>query len=209
MADFGMDSPRQDPVVTGRDRTGDSPTLFPKPGILVLTPGLKLITLNAEAQQIMDELVGAETGMHAKGVFPSQFRDICRKVARDLSSSRDESNLDHTAMARTITLDNGVVSLICFPIVSPPNPGDATIVLFMWRGKNLHEEAIALAKKRFSLTSREVTVLECLTRGLTNKEIAAELHIVEQTVKDHVKNIMQKTQSKTRTGLVSRTLQLK
>lgn len=204
-----MDASGQDPVTAGRDRNSDSLSLFPRPGILVLTPSLKLITLNAEAQRIMDELVGAETGMQAKGVFPSQFRDICRKVARDLSSSHDESNLDQTALARTIMLGNGVVSLICFPIVSPPNPSDATIVLFMWRGHNLNEEAIALAKRRFSLTAREVTVLECLTRGLTNKEIAAELHIVEQTVKDHVKNIMQKTQAKTRTGLVSQILQLK
>lgn len=204
-----MSSAWQDPPMTARDKGSEGHLMPPKPGILVVTPGLRLVTLNAEAQQIMDELVSAETGMRAKGVFPSQFRELCRKVAKDLSANRDENHLDTSTLAKTIKVGNGTLSLTCFPIVHSYNPGDATIVLFMWRGQNLNEETIALAKKRFNLTIREVTVLECLTKGMTNKEIAKELHIVEQTVKDHVKNIMQKTHSKTRTGLVSQILQLK
>lgn len=194
--------------MTGRDKAGDGPPTH-KPGILVVTPALTLVTLNGEAQQIMDELVGAETGMRAKGVFPSQLRDLCQKVAKDLSAAREEKNLDHSTVSRTIKVGNGTVSLTCFPLVHPQQAAGASIVLIMWRGRNLNEEAIALARKRFNLTAREVAVLEYLTKGWTNKEIARELHIVEQTVKDHVKNIMQKTHSKTRTGLVSLTLQLK
>jgi two-component system nitrate/nitrite response regulator NarL len=43
-----------------------------------------------------------------------------------------------------------------------------------------------------SLTPREREVLQLVTRGLTNKEIGAQLHIAENTVKNHLRNILEK-----------------
>ncbi|MBA4496487.1 response regulator [Paenactinomyces guangxiensis] len=42
------------------------------------------------------------------------------------------------------------------------------------------------------LTAREQEILGLVARGLSNKEIAAQLSISEYTVKNHLKNIMQK-----------------
>ncbi len=42
------------------------------------------------------------------------------------------------------------------------------------------------------LTAREKEVLEQVTRGISNKEIAAALAIAENTVKNHLKNILEK-----------------
>ena len=42
------------------------------------------------------------------------------------------------------------------------------------------------------LTKREKEVLREITKGRSNKEIAAELHITEQTVKTHVSNVLAK-----------------
>lgn len=42
------------------------------------------------------------------------------------------------------------------------------------------------------LTKREQEVLQEIAKGRSNKEIAAELHITEQTVKTHVSNILAK-----------------
>ena len=49
------------------------------------------------------------------------------------------------------------------------------------------------------LTKREIEVLRCLARGLSNKEIAAELFIAENTTANHVRSIMVKTDSANRT----------
>ena len=43
-----------------------------------------------------------------------------------------------------------------------------------------------------TLTPREKEVLEHLTRGLTNKELANALYISENTVKNHLRNILEK-----------------
>ncbi|MFN2274858.1 MAG: response regulator [Anaerolineales bacterium] len=49
------------------------------------------------------------------------------------------------------------------------------------------------------LTERELEVLACLSRGITNKEIAEELTISVRTVTTHVRNILDKLQLANRT----------
>ncbi len=50
-----------------------------------------------------------------------------------------------------------------------------------------------------NLTPREVEVLRLLAAGQTNRDIAAELFITINTVANHVKNILSKTDSANRT----------
>jgi DNA-binding NarL/FixJ family response regulator len=43
-----------------------------------------------------------------------------------------------------------------------------------------------------NLTSREIDILELVVEGMTNKEIASALNISENTVKIHLRNILDK-----------------
>lgn len=52
------------------------------------------------------------------------------------------------------------------------------------------------------LTAREMTVLENLGEGLSNKEIASVLHLAEATVKMHVQSVCRKLEAKNRTMAV-------
>jgi DNA-binding NarL/FixJ family response regulator len=56
---------------------------------------------------------------------------------------------------------------------------------------------------RGQLTARELEVLGLLARGMTNKEIAAELVITVRTVKFHVSSILRKLEAGNRTEAAS------
>lgn len=58
------------------------------------------------------------------------------------------------------------------------------------------------------LTSREVEILECLSRGLSREDIAATLSISAETVKSHVKAILEKLNASGRAEAVSRGYEL-
>lgn len=60
------------------------------------------------------------------------------------------------------------------------------------------------------LSERELAVLQRLARGAANKQIAAELHIAEGTVKNHVTSILDKlaVSDRTQAALKARTLGL-
>jgi DNA-binding NarL/FixJ family response regulator len=65
-----------------------------------------------------------------------------------------------------------------------------------------HANDAASPAQAVGLTAREVTLLEALARGLSNKQIGQELWITEQTVKFHLRNIYRKLDVANRTGAV-------
>jgi DNA-binding NarL/FixJ family response regulator len=55
---------------------------------------------------------------------------------------------------------------------------------------------------RPGLTERELETLHLIAAGRSNKEIGAQLHITEGTVKTHVKSILKKLNTPGRTAAV-------
>ena len=56
------------------------------------------------------------------------------------------------------------------------------IIYFLWKGDY----------RMFSLTEREMKVLELMTKGYSNTEIGEILHISRHTAKSHVSTIIRK-----------------
>ncbi|MNE82899.1 Response regulator protein VraR [compost metagenome] len=48
------------------------------------------------------------------------------------------------------------------------------------------------------LTERELDVLQEVARGMSNKQVAAQLHISEETVKVHIRNMLRKLDVRSR-----------
>ncbi len=68
----------------------------------------------------------------------------------------------------------------------------------IWTKETMRRASSALSTPRanmsveFALTMRECEVLEKVTKGFTNKQIAAELGISYETVKEHVQHVLRK-----------------
>lgn len=60
-----------------------------------------------------------------------------------------------------------------------------------------------VARELAAISPREREVLGLLTRGAVNKEIAVTLHISENTVKNHLKSIMEKLHAENRVQVVA------
>jgi DNA-binding NarL/FixJ family response regulator len=60
-------------------------------------------------------------------------------------------------------------------------------------------QRLASRLARPELTQRELDILQSIVRGLSNKEIAAEHHIAEVTVKSHLKHLFAKLRVNDRT----------
>ncbi len=67
---------------------------------------------------------------------------------------------------------------------------------------------VAPTEPDLALTEREREVLHLVARAMTNKQMASALYISEQTVKNHIKSIMQKLHARNRVELALRAKQL-
>jgi two-component system nitrate/nitrite response regulator NarL len=67
-------------------------------------------------------------------------------------------------------------------------------------GASAGQSAADSPSQAAGLTDREVTLVQALARGLSNKQIGQELWITEQTVKFHLSNIYRKLDVSNRTG---------
>jgi two-component system NarL family response regulator len=76
-------------------------------------------------------------------------------------------------------------------------------------GYHLPPEIVARLAGRLpmpDLSAREVEILKGIVNGLSNKEIASMLSIAENTVKNHVNNILSKLQVHDRTAAATKAL---
>ena len=80
--------------------------------------------------------------------------------------------------------------------------GGARVANLMSKLNQLMKEAAAVPeRKTYGLTPRELEVVTCIVEGCSNKDVAKQFTISEETVKRHLSNIFDKTGVSTRLEL--------
>lgn len=93
---------------------------------------------------------------------------------------KDASSTDVAAAVRSVARNEAVC------------PPSLCRVLFEHVAAPPMEATCLQARHPFGLTRREQQLTEMMGRGLTNKEIATQLNLSDQTVKNHVHRVLQK-----------------
>lgn len=118
------------------------------------------------------------------------------KVGAAAYSSKDVNPEDLLLFIREVARGK---YLINDAVLAKPNVATRVLHQFRELAATEDEQTTALFAP---LTSREIEILDCIARGLSNKEIANELSISGQTVKNHITSILSKLQVNDRTMAV-------
>ena len=149
--------------------------------ILKLAVDSKVAVFNCQ-QELLCEKLALLAGIH--GVFYSEDR-------ADITLKGIENLLNDDRWFKRETMNLAIAELLNNPMLSQkslPN-SDTNKVVFP------------------TLTKREKTIIDLVSSGAQNKEIADQLHISPNTVKTHIYSIFRKTSSRNRIELLSWTKQ--
>ena len=83
-------------------------------------------------------------------------------------------------------------------------PPALCMALFEQLANSMPQATTFVFKPDLGLTRREQQLVQMISRGLTNKEIASQLNLSEQTVKNHVHRMLRKLGASDRLGAVER-----
>jgi DNA-binding CsgD family transcriptional regulator len=172
------------------------------PGILMFSAAIKLLWADRRAWELCR---GFRQTRGESNIVPVEIRHICREVA---ACSRQKKAELHSPLVRKIVQAKERLLVCGFAVPGQEDSSDGKILIVMERIGRRQEAAALLAKDVYRLTQREVQVVQHLMKGWSNKQIAHELLVTEQTVKEHLHRIMTKTETLSRTGIVARVLLL-
>jgi len=136
------------------------------------TIGVVVLTSNPDDAQLFQALKAQAVAYLSKEVTASELVDTIRRV------SRGEHPINESLTTR---------------------PKLAEQVLKQFQELSLRSEAEQFIAP---LTPREMEILRYIAQGYLNKQIAAELDISEQTIKNHVTSILRKLNANARTEAV-------
>lgn len=179
-----------------------------EPGILILTSSMQLLFKNSKATELCEQINKAHTGKTVSGVLPVAVAEFCADVMKIILIRNHSKDWEEFRIKRI--LGDPKHPVLLWAVAIPDQQGaQLTQILVMMEAIGRRQQVISLqAESSFNLTERESNVVQGLLKGWTNKEIANELGVLEQTVKEHIRHIMEKTRTTTRTGILVKVLGL-
>ena len=173
------------------------------PGIMLLTASMQLLYKDWRAWELCRQIIRCQNGKMANGVLPPAVASLVAQIRKTLKVRTDPKDWELIQVRRVVNTLHSSVLLCGTALIDPSNAEIRILIVMNETGVGAwQDKVIVQAKERFHLTTRETTVVQHLLKGWTNKEIANEMRLAEQTVKEHFKHISEKTTTATRTGIV-------
>jgi DNA-binding CsgD family transcriptional regulator len=179
------------------------PDAHARTGVMLFSSTGQLLFMNDQVPSFIQRLQPGSTREFGTCLIPEEISMVLRELTTRMRTC------EHARQCRSIHVERVLVMseerlLVrgwCLPHETVVMKSRLLIVL-----ETLRQPPASLETKiqdRYHLTEREQMVIIYLMLGFTNKEIAKRLNLSEHTVKEHMKRMMQKTQTTSRTGLLS------
>jgi DNA-binding CsgD family transcriptional regulator len=137
----------------------------------------------------------AVTGLHTR--IADRLPIVLEETVRELTAAWSSESLNAPGVARPVPF---------LVVRTQPMSGPAGLFIGV-RVDRIHPaNSLTGVASRFHITPREVQVLALLLDGNHLDEIAKQLFITSSTVQDHIKNMLDKTESRNRSELIARVL---
>jgi len=196
-------------------------------GILVLAPPIRLLQMNQRAWHLIRQIDHSDWGngngngdsKTAKGLLPAVLLQICVETFKHLQSRTATKDWEQFEVRQIIGAPDHPMLVRGFGVPDSRSSQHSRIIVILEevgrrKGESKEVQEIGSSKEgfsqqameRFQFTDREQDVVQCLGKGWINKEIGSELGIALPTVKEHIRHIMEKTKSTTRTGILMQIL---
>lgn len=204
-----MNEPQHDAVFGQRIRKRDAQHESPfaqlarkrgEPGVLVLTADGTLLYRNAQGASIIQQWQ-KEAAANGSGL-PEDILQVCKNLQEILRAPSNRQKWEQVEIRRVV---EGPLTpiLIRGYLLSNPRLAYTQLLLILERLGRQVRSISPQTKARFQLTNREEEIAQWIGEGRTNKEIANILKISEHTVKEHIRHLLRKTKSHTRTGILA------
>ena len=173
-------------------------------GVILFTSSEQLLFMNEEAQALLRNVRPPSTRECGSGLIPPEIHALVQELASHLARCTHPKDCESIQLER-IYLDSVHRMLIrglCVP--DEPIQQNSRFLIIIEPFPQQVEGLDSVVQECYHLTEREQMVVIYLMLGFTNKEIASRINLSEYTVKEHLKRIMHKTRTTTRTGLLAR-----
>jgi DNA-binding CsgD family transcriptional regulator len=179
------------------------------PGVLILGIAREPLYVTPSAHKLLVELNGVTNAPWGSTALPLAVQQVCTELQHN--EKRDPAGTDwDTMQARHLArTDHGTILIRGYGIVDrhhSAQTGRFLILLEAVPTESLLSDTDV--PKDFQFTERQRSILNGLDRGLTNKEIAVNMLISVHTVKEHIRQLMIKLHTTSRTGIVAQVARL-
>ena len=166
-------------------------------GILMVTPRGETVFIDTRAQELCEQMWGKAE--HREGL-PLAIMKMVEEITDLLELRSHPNDWEAFKVKRVIRGKTGYIFAagIGLPALLKEDKTRVLLTLEVLVPRTKSYRRL----KQFSLTARETSVVECLLKGYSTQEIAESMAVKKQTVKEHIKHIMEKTNTTTRTGII-------
>ncbi len=176
------------------------------PGMLVLAPPMRLLHMNQQAWEMIRNIphVDHENAhvKRAKGLLPECLHEICAEIFEILRDRSHAKDWERFEVKRVVGSQQQPILIRGFGVPDLSGREHSRVVLLLEAIGRRKEELNEETRERFQFTEREQAIVQCLAKGWINKEIGGALKLALPTVKEHIRHIMAKTNTTTRTGIL-------